>query len=1080
MLARVSRGSSGLSEYLRTGRRADWIADRQEKDIVIPLYGDLDIFERTENYLYNNKNYKDNYTHITISFSENDMKKLESLPEDERNNLMSEMVKDYIKHHTSGYDIDEDVIAYAEAHYPKIKYNEKGDKRYLHIHIGIAHYNPLSDTQLRTTFANNTYIDNVLQTYINKKYDLTIPRHIKREPTEKTEIGLTRKELKKELAEIKDHGELMEWFRANNIQYREVVTKSNHYYKIINSKGKDINLRGKGFEHLQKLTIDKDFKFPEDRNLQDLENILGSYYEKRIAMIDKRRSKKSKKQIRDIYKDKYNDKENAIFMSFQQKVFYKHYKHIIDNKLKGYYVDTKNDKEVKFINKKKGIEVVDKGDKIVTNKSRDNLSERVALMIDVAEAKGWNLATVNINGSEAFQKEARRQIVERLHHKNLISTEAVASKIKERTEKQRPSNPVEYQVKQKQDQEAKQEAEKSIDVKLLKTALKVETVLAYAKERYGIDTADYEITDDNKINNKNNKQKPKNVIDFLQKEIGLTTKEAIAQCQELMRDQPLPVDAAERPPIKLKPTKRIDNARVHKPVNRADQRGSSQTRHDMRTVSSIDLLHNKIKRDRSVLSGNERNRLWSEADTDQRVQSTDNRVSETPIRERSGGLKMPLSVSICKEQGQAAVSNWERVQVKSYSELATLMQQHPYSTAVFKDGYRKGENVEGFNNLLIFDIDNDKYDKPLQLEEAKKLLEKHGISAMIMPSRSHNKPKKVASDHQKKHGKPVVEEYHTAERYRIMIPTNKAFKSTDLDHYREFMETAAKALSLSKYTDPKALRDRARFYYKSPIEAMPVPVQGDRVMQIDKIEQVAISRVEKRRAEKRAERERIEKIRAEIRQHRAAPSKQGQSEALSYANVEAIIDTPIMPIIQAMEQGEPYRDGSYQMVRTSNAKYSIIEDNVAHDFKSDKTYNPLTYLQEQLGTDNVNIIARELQKITGQEYLQVNTEAVKRAISKAQETATNDKSFEESIKQHFEVKFCQLGKESITIADQQISLGDIGIEKKDLIESFRANREEIKRQEEAEKARQEEANKQEAEQEEAQQQTQSPSRGMMR
>ena len=1063
MLARISRGSSGLSEYLRTGRRADWVADRQEKDKVIPLYGDLDIFEKTENYLYNNKNYKNNYTHITVSFSENDMKKLEDLPEDRRNNLMSEIVRDYIKHHTSGYDIDEEVVAYAEAHYPKMKYNEKGKKRYLHIHIGIAHYNPLTDTQLRTTFANNSYIDNVMQTYINKKYDFTIPRLVERGDREPTsEIGLTRKELKKELAEIKSHGELMEWFRVNNIQYKEVVTKSNHYYKIVNSKGKDINLRGKGFEHLQKLTIDKDFKFPEDRNLQDLENILGSYYEKRIAIIDERRSKESKKQIRDIYKEKYNDKEDAISMSFQQKIFYKHYKHIIDNKLKGYYVDIKNEKEVKFINRKKNIEVVDKGDKIVSVKGRDNLQERVRLMLDIAEAKGWNLATVHINGGEAFRREAKRQIAERLQQKNLISTEAVATNIKEQAEKQRPKNPVEYQAKQEADRRVQQEADSKIDIKLLKSALKAEAVLEYAKERYGIDAADYEIVDGNKINNKTNRQKPKNVIDFLQKEVGLTTKEAIAQCQELLHRQPLPVDAAERPPIKLKPTKRIANARVYKPTNRANRRRSSQTRHDMRTLSSIDLLHHKVKRDRSVLSANERHSLRQEADGSQRVQPTDDRAIETPIRERSGGLKMPLNISICQDQGQAAVRQWQQVEVKTYSELATLMQKYPYSTAKFKDGYRKGENVEGFGNLLIFDIDNDKYDKPLQLQEAKKLLERHGISAMIMPSQSHNKPKKVAGEHQKKHSKPVVEEYHTAERFRVMIPTNKSFSSIDLEHYREFMETAAKALGLSEYTDPKALRDIARFYYKSPIEAAPVIVQGSRVMQIDKIEQVAIGRVEKRRAEKEAERQRIEQIRAEIKQHRAAP-KQGQSEALSYANVEAIIDAPIMPIIQAMEQGEPYKDGSYQMIRTSNAKYSIVEDNVAHDFKSDKTYNPLTYLQEHLGTDNVNTIARELSKITGEDYMEVNIDAVKRAVEKARESATNDKSFEESIKGHFEVKFCKLGSDKITIADQEISLGNLGIEKRELIDSFKQNREEIKRQQEAEAKKKEQEAKREQE-----------------
>jgi hypothetical protein len=263
------------------------------------------------------------------------------------------------------------------------------------------------------------------------------------------------------------------------------------------------------------------------------------------------------------------------------------------------------------------------------------------------------------------------------------------------------------------------------------------------------------------------------------------------------------------------------------------------------------------------------------------------------------------------------------------------------------------------------------------------------------------------------------------------------------------MQTAARALGLEEYTDPKALRDRARFYYKSPIEARPHIVPAERVMKIDNIERVAIERVEKRRAEKEAERKRIEEIRKEIAKYRAAPRK-GQSEALSYANVEAIINTPIMPIIEAIEQGEPYKDGSYQMVRTNGAKYSIIEieENVAHDFKSDRTYNTLTYLQEHLGTDNINIVARTLSKITGEDYMMVNIDAVKRAVESARKTATNDKRFEESLKQYFGVRYCKLGKDSITIADKKIELCDLGIEKRDLIDSFRANREEEKRREE--------------------------------
>ena len=45
-------------------------------------------------------------------------------------------------------------------------------------------------------------------------------------------------------------------------------------------------------------------------------------------------------------------------------------------------------------------------------------------------------------------------------------------------------------------------------------------------------------------------------------------------------------------------------------------------------------------------------------------------------------------------------------------------------------------NANSFNNLLIFDVDNDLKDKQLSIMEAKELLEKIGISAMILPSKS--------------------------------------------------------------------------------------------------------------------------------------------------------------------------------------------------------------------------------------------------------------------------------------------------------------------------------------------------------
>jgi hypothetical protein len=807
---------------------------------------------------------------------------------------------------------------------------------------------------------------------------------------------------------------------------------------------------------------DDNYVYPEKKKLNELENILSDYYTKRIDIITKRESKKTRAKKEEIYKDISNNKENSISMTYQEKIFYKHYGHKVRDKLKGYYIDTKDDKEVKFINKEKKIKVIDKGDKITTDKSIDNLQEKIKLMIDIAEAKGWNIATVTVTGGEEFKKEAKRQIAERLRAtENTQKLTSTVLAIAKKEALRKPKTPLDQQYKDDEEKKQSRESENKPDLKLLKQILKAEAVIAYAIEQYAINVDDYEITADNKINNKNNRQKPKNVIDFLQKEINITSAEAIDQCQELFKNQPLAVDTMPvvakpekaKKPIVLKTKKKgiTDEQRtLYKSISGENDGRERQARSDMRTLSSIKLLSDKEQQYRVLLSADERNRLRQETDTDNGVRPSGNRNQKVANQDRGkqGGLKVPLFISICKDENFSASTKWEQAEVKTYGELSALMKQYPYSVANFSDGKRSGENIESLNNLLIYDIDNDKYDKPLLLDEAHALLNKHDISAMMMPSRSHNKPKKVASDHQRKHGKPVVEEYHTAERYRIVIPVNKAFSTLDLEKYREFQELTAKALGLSQYIDPRALKDMDRMYYKSPIEAEPKEVKADRVMVIDKLESEAIKRVEKRIAEKKAEQQRVAEIRANIQKYRQVPKATGN--ALTYANVEAIINQPILPIVRVLEQGEEYKDGNYNMIKTSNAKYSVIEENVIHDFKSDNTYNTLTYLQEQLGTTNLSIIARELGKIDSNDYMVINYDAVKSVVRDAMQTATNDKTFEDAVKQSFSVKFCKLGKDSIKIADQTIKLSEIEFEKDDLIDSFRKKREVIKVKEEVE------------------------------
>jgi len=658
MIARVTKAKSGLIKYLFSGKSDEWEnIKREERDMVEPLYGNAKLFQDTEDYLMRRKDYANNYMHITLSFSKDDMKKLNGLDEREKRKIKQEIVIAYIKHHTSGYDLKREVIAYAESHSPIMKKNAKGDDRYEHIHIGIMLYNPLDGTRLQNLFAKTTYNNELLQAYINEKYNLTHPKSQKRDNTERytrSKIGIKRKELVNDLKAIKSNDELLKYFEENNIAYKEVKTKNNHYYKILNENMNDINLRGKGFEHLQVLTSDKNFKFSENMSEKELRQKLDKIEKRQKDNIYNRRSRKSKQQYDNIqkeneeikntfmrdYKNKRENTHNIAYVSFQQRVFLTQYKAMIDDKLKGYFIDTKDKDNIRFINKAKGVNITDTGNLIKATKD-SNTKETVKMMLEIAIAKGWNLSRVKIEGSDEFVREYKKQ------RDDILAKQKTAPKTRFKYSdipvSHRPSSSPDFDHKESVE---KKEVEKipASELSELKKNLSAEAVVNFAVKKYKLNRDDFEITADNKINNKGNRAKPKNVIDFLQKEINLTTKEAIEECKTLYATQPMPSKAktAEMPKQeeKTKPKQRKSNERIylHQPTYRGTKRRrTNQTRNkdDMRTMSDIHILSDTA-RNRSLLSSDERNSLREKARTDTKMQSADNRAVEDGREEEKG------------------------------------------------------------------------------------------------------------------------------------------------------------------------------------------------------------------------------------------------------------------------------------------------------------------------------------------------------------------------------------------------------------------------------------------------------------
>ena len=85
---------------------------------------------------------------------------------------------------------------------------------------------------------------------------------------------------------------MLDFLTQNNYQFREIKTKNNHYFKIINPNGKDINLRGKGFENLD--FTQKEALPYTNKSFYEKEQILKSFYEKRkMAMLPRIQTKKS-------------------------------------------------------------------------------------------------------------------------------------------------------------------------------------------------------------------------------------------------------------------------------------------------------------------------------------------------------------------------------------------------------------------------------------------------------------------------------------------------------------------------------------------------------------------------------------------------------------------------------------------------------------------------------------------------------------------------------------------------------------------------------------------------------------------
>ena len=563
MMSTVETAREGGADYLQFGKRSDSKLLRTDKDEVHILYGNIEHIRNAEKYCMLNKNWKANYETIVVAFDEKDMAILDRLSGSEKNQMYKNIALDYIKHRTSGYSLENEVIAYSEAHEPKVKW-ENGKIRKSHLHIQINYLNPMTDTRIRTTYFNNAFMSDVMDKWIAKKNGLTYikkidpnrkkPKPIQKAIDENQTISF-RKKLIKDSEKVNTKEQFEDYCKKNKlkIDVKETYYKNgkvkNHYIKLVKEDNSTLNLRQFEFNKIKEFYGIKPSKSKQkmideinSKSKEELGAILGDYYKDRIKMIDSRRSKSHRANLEKIIDDDLKYDKNIINnnetvksiknLSFQEKLFYQTYqKNIKDFDFKGYFIDSKNE-TTKFTNNQKNIKIEDKGNEITSNTVSDSLQEEVRLMLKIAEAKGWSLDEINIEGGDDFVKEAEKQIANRLKEIQKSQKKEVP-KIPD-YQKERPNSEIQNYKKDFVEKQYQKKVNSS-DFDKIKSDLNSKVVLDYMVAKYKLDSSKYKLTDDNKIDNLNNNQKAKNLLDFVQREANLTTSEAMDICEELYK-----------------------------------------------------------------------------------------------------------------------------------------------------------------------------------------------------------------------------------------------------------------------------------------------------------------------------------------------------------------------------------------------------------------------------------------------------------------------------------------------------------------------------------------------------------------
>jgi len=558
-IIRITQASEGIEHYFETGQKLGREQSRDELDQRVHLSGSIDAFRVANQYCLNHKKWDNNYWHITNGFTIDDQE-----IEDE---TLRHITDDMLAYYYPDYDKD-DLVHAAEAHRPKIqslvdKMTGEVRQRLLHLHLAVSKLDIATGNQVRMQPFSYA-ADKAFQSLLAKKYGLVDPAERKRDiaitqkdiiarwndesTAKQTKVADMRKAFAEVLAQASGIDEAVELLN----QLDTVVSVSfkhqksgNQYLQVKTTTGsKNINLRGKGFEDLERLyyTADELAKREQAGKFKPIDKRSNQ------ERVDKHRAwwleQQAKRKSPAIDNDKRQKRLEKHFTERlkEARVYYVMYgNNIKEETIAGYRLWEKNNVNYLF-NNALGIKIYDRHDRI-TLMIPDDIDKRrkaVRLMLEMAKAKGWILKNLVLTGSDAFKDEVREQV--RLlneEKRNLVLTDAVALTVKPaQSALKQPTatlNVIGDQLRVLSDKRSV--ALNKDDIAALKENLDARAVIDVAINKYGLIGRHFTVTDDNKISDDRSKAKPKNVIDFMTKTCNVSFKAVLPMLQDQYEQQ---------------------------------------------------------------------------------------------------------------------------------------------------------------------------------------------------------------------------------------------------------------------------------------------------------------------------------------------------------------------------------------------------------------------------------------------------------------------------------------------------------------------------------------------------------------